>query len=54
MTDGKHNDVRDTLDMIEKAQKIDDAEVEVAADDGGMSAIVQKAAKADEQEPPAD
>ena len=50
MADGKQIDIRDALSLQEKAAKVDQSEIDVAADDGGLSALVQKAAKADELE----
>ena len=47
-------DIRENLDLVEKAEKVDDGEVEIAADDGGVSALVQKAAKVKEDEAKSD
>lgn len=46
-TEGTPIDIKKTLDLVEKARLVDDSEIEVAADDGGLSALVQKAAKAE-------
>jgi hypothetical protein len=45
----KPTDIKDTLDLVEKAEQLGDGEIEIAADDGGLTALMQKVAKVEDE-----
>lgn len=49
-SDKKDDDISDTLEMVEKAEQVDDGDIEIAADDGGGTAMLQKMRKVMEEE----